>query len=113
MDRAMVTVDNVTRSFALPKGGTYIALKDINLNIAEGEFISLIGHSGCGKSTLLNLMAGLDQAVAEAAGAYRATAMHAARARRTTSPAPAVFSSSVKMDRSLKAYHGPTPAPLT
>ena len=62
MDRAMVTVDNVTRSFDLPKGGTYVALKDINLNIAEGEFISLIGHSGCGKSTLLNLMAGLDQA---------------------------------------------------
>ena len=62
MANAFLTVDNVTRRFDLPKGGTYVALKDIDLEIAEGEFISLIGHSGCGKSTLLNLMAGLDQA---------------------------------------------------
>ena len=62
MSNAFLTVDNVTRSFKLPKGGHYVALKDIDLSIAEGEFISLIGHSGCGKSTLLNLMAGLDQA---------------------------------------------------
>jgi len=62
MSNAFLTVDNITRSFELPKGGQYVALKDIDLAIAEGEFISLIGHSGCGKSTLLNLMAGLDQA---------------------------------------------------
>ena len=36
-------------------------LKDINLDIAKGEVISIIGHSGCGKSTLLNLIAGLTQ----------------------------------------------------
>jgi len=41
------------------KQGPFIALKDINLNIRRGEFITLIGHSGCGKSTLLNLIAGL------------------------------------------------------
>jgi nitrate/nitrite transport system ATP-binding protein len=35
------------------------ALQDINLGIAKGEFVTLIGHSGCGKSTLLNLIAGL------------------------------------------------------
>src|SRR5262249_40689782 len=35
------------------------ALQDINLDIAEGEFICLVGPSGCGKSTLLNLVAGL------------------------------------------------------
>mgnify|MGYP000848881214 FL=1 len=39
--------------------GPFHALKGINLDIAKGEFISLIGHSGCGKSTLLNLIAGL------------------------------------------------------
>ena len=32
---------------------------DINLDVAKGEFVTLIGHSGCGKSTLLNLIAGL------------------------------------------------------
>jgi nitrate/nitrite transport system ATP-binding protein len=36
-----------------------VALRDIDLSIAEGEFVTLIGHSGCGKSTLLNLIAGL------------------------------------------------------
>ncbi|UYO93775.1 ABC transporter ATP-binding protein [Pollutimonas sp. M17] len=41
------------------RSGPFVALRDINLDIAQGEFISLIGHSGCGKSTLLNLIAGL------------------------------------------------------
>ncbi len=44
------------------KRGQFHALKDINLNVAKGEFVTLIGHSGCGKSTLLNLIAGLLQA---------------------------------------------------
>ncbi|MEB3271045.1 MAG: nitrate ABC transporter ATP-binding protein [Synechococcus sp.] len=57
-----LTVDAVTQSFPLDDGGEYIALKDINLEIRRGEFVSLIGHSGCGKSTLLNLLAGLEQA---------------------------------------------------
>ncbi len=39
--------------------GTFHALRDINLNVKKGEFVTLIGHSGCGKSTLLNLIAGL------------------------------------------------------
>ncbi|QPN55481.1 ABC transporter substrate-binding protein [Synechococcus sp. CBW1107] len=59
---ALFTVDNVTQTFPLKDGGTYVALKDIFLNVAEGEFLSLVGHSGCGKSTLLNLLAGLTQA---------------------------------------------------
>ncbi|MBC7719643.1 MAG: ABC transporter ATP-binding protein, partial [Chitinophagaceae bacterium] len=37
----------------------FSALKNINLTVAKGEFVALIGHSGCGKSTLLNLIAGL------------------------------------------------------
>ncbi|MDQ9168828.1 ABC transporter ATP-binding protein [Oxalobacteraceae bacterium R-40] len=41
------------------KKGVFHALKDINLTVKKGEFITLIGHSGCGKSTLLNLIAGL------------------------------------------------------
>ena len=62
MAPAFLTVDDVTQVFPLDGGGRYVALKDIDLDIAEGEFISLIGHSGCGKSTLLNLLAGLTQA---------------------------------------------------
>ena len=39
--------------------GCFHALHDINLTVAKGEFVTIIGHSGCGKSTLLNLIAGL------------------------------------------------------
>lgn len=42
--------------------GPFIALEDVNLKIAAGEYVSLIGHSGCGKSTVLNIVAGLLQA---------------------------------------------------
>jgi len=41
------------------KKGRFHALREINLSVAKGEFVTLIGHSGCGKSTLLNLIAGL------------------------------------------------------
>jgi len=59
---SLFTVDHVTQTFPLRDGGTYVALRNVFLDIAEGEFISLVGHSGCGKSTLLNLLAGLSQA---------------------------------------------------
>ena len=42
--------------------GPYRALDKVNLKIAKGEFVSIIGHSGCGKSTVLNLVAGLYEA---------------------------------------------------
>jgi nitrate/nitrite transport system ATP-binding protein len=48
----------VSMEFPTPSG-PFKALDNVNLNITEGEFISLIGHSGCGKSTVLNIVAGL------------------------------------------------------
>lgn len=53
-----LAIDNVWQIFPTPKG-PFTALQNVNLSIAKGEFVSLIGHSGCGKSTLLNLIAGL------------------------------------------------------
>jgi bicarbonate transport system ATP-binding protein len=57
---SFVTVDNLEKTFTLRNGDRYVALKNIDLDIKQGEFVSLIGHSGCGKSTLLNMVAGLD-----------------------------------------------------
>jgi nitrate/nitrite transport system ATP-binding protein len=53
-----IEIQNVAQSFKTKKG-LFPALRDINLTVAKGEFVTLIGHSGCGKSTLLNLIAGL------------------------------------------------------
>jgi len=53
-----IEIQNVAQTFKSKKG-QFPALRDINLNVAKGEFVTLIGHSGCGKSTLLNLIAGL------------------------------------------------------
>lgn len=39
--------------------GSYVAVEGVNLSVAEGEFVSLVGPTGCGKSTLLNVAAGL------------------------------------------------------
>ncbi len=58
MQRPYLKVDHVSKSFS--RGGkTTEVLSDIQLSIARGEFVAIIGHSGCGKSTLLNLVAGL------------------------------------------------------
>jgi len=48
----------VTKAFPTPTGPQVI-VEDFNLNISDGEFVTLIGHSGCGKSTVLNMCSGL------------------------------------------------------
>jgi nitrate/nitrite transport system ATP-binding protein len=51
-------IEDIAMTFQTRKG-SFAALRDINLTVKKGEFVTLIGHSGCGKSTLLNLVAGL------------------------------------------------------
>ncbi len=53
-----IQIEGVEQTFKTAKG-PFVALRDIDLTVAKGEFVTLIGHSGCGKSTLLNLIAGL------------------------------------------------------
>ena len=66
-----VQIERVGQTFDTKKG-KFIALRDVNLDIREGEFVTLIGHSGCGKSTLLNLIAGLTKPTSASAASVRA-----------------------------------------
>lgn len=56
----ILKVENVTKKYQA-KNGEIEALNNINFEIKEGEFVSLIGPSGCGKSTLLSIIAGLEK----------------------------------------------------
>ncbi|QAU35588.1 ABC transporter ATP-binding protein [Janthinobacterium sp. 17J80-10] len=58
LNNKFIEIAQAEMSFTTRKG-VFHALKDVNLTVKKGEFVTLIGHSGCGKSTLLNLIAGL------------------------------------------------------
>jgi taurine transport system ATP-binding protein len=51
-------VDRVSMAFALPGGGSVLALSEVTLRLRPGELMSVLGPSGCGKTTLLNIVAG-------------------------------------------------------
>jgi sn-glycerol 3-phosphate transport system ATP-binding protein len=58
---AEVEFRDVTRRYPGGRSGETVALKGLNLTVADGEFLILVGPSGCGKSTALRLLAGLDK----------------------------------------------------
>ena len=55
-----LAIEEVSKSFQ-SASGTVLALDRVNLNVAEGEFVCLVGASGCGKTTMLNIIAGLEK----------------------------------------------------
>ncbi|TFH11093.1 MAG: ABC transporter ATP-binding protein [Candidatus Thorarchaeota archaeon] len=63
MAQPIIQVQGANKEFGKGKN-TVAALKDVNLEIAVGEFVAIVGPSGCGKSTLLHVMAGLEQPTA-------------------------------------------------
>jgi nitrate/nitrite transport system ATP-binding protein len=58
MSAPVLELFKLSKAYPTPKGPAVI-VKEFNLNIAPGEFVTLIGHSGCGKSTVLSMVAGL------------------------------------------------------
>ena len=56
-----LVIDGLRKGFRRGRGPYQEVLRGVDLTVAQGEFVSLIGHSGCGKSTLLNLVAGLQR----------------------------------------------------
>jgi len=56
---SFLTINDVSKIYPTPNG-PYSVLEGVNLTVAEGEFVCIIGHSGCGKSTLLNMVSGFN-----------------------------------------------------
>ena len=58
IDLKGLSIENISMRFDLRNGKSIQALKDISLEIEEGQIITVLGPSGCGKTTLLNIIAG-------------------------------------------------------
>jgi nitrate/nitrite transport system ATP-binding protein len=59
--RPPLEITGLTKVFETPSG-LFVAVKDVNAQIEQGEFVCILGHSGCGKSTVLSIVAGLERA---------------------------------------------------
>jgi len=62
MSEASVVMKDLVKTYVDERGRpTFTAVKGINLNVEDGEFMVLVGPSGCGKSTTLRMIAGLER----------------------------------------------------
>ncbi|GAA1870068.1 ABC transporter ATP-binding protein [Asanoa iriomotensis] len=57
--KGLITVEGLSKVYETRSGERVLALRDIDMEVREGEFVSLVGPSGCGKTTLLKIMGGL------------------------------------------------------
>jgi len=57
----MIAIEGLSKSFETQRRTSHLALADISLDVAQGEFVSILGPSGCGKSTLLYIVGGFVQ----------------------------------------------------
>lgn len=57
----MISLQGINKVFSAQDGSQVQALRDISLEVSEGQFVCLVGPSGCGKTTLLEIMAGLEK----------------------------------------------------
>ena len=64
----MIAIERLSKTFETSRGTSHLALSEISLDVAQGEFVSVLGPSGCGKSTLLYIVGGF---VSPSAGALR------------------------------------------
>jgi len=59
-----ISLDAVTKRFRAPDGSVHTALRDLDLEVGDGQFCAVVGPTGCGKSTALTLVSGLERASA-------------------------------------------------
>lgn len=58
----MITIEQLGKTFQTARGTQHTAIRDISLQVPDGQFVSILGPSGCGKSTLLYMVGGFEQA---------------------------------------------------
>src|SRR5690606_37920268 len=58
----MITIEQLGKTFQTARGAEHTAIRDISLQVPDGQFLSILGPSGCGKSTLLYIVGGFEQA---------------------------------------------------
>ncbi len=61
MTTTILAAEHVTKTFTVRRGEPIVAVRDLSLQVAEGDFVCLLGASGCGKTTMLNMFAGFLQ----------------------------------------------------